>query len=206
MQLARALSRARASICSRFPQKFHDRFSSGRFSSFIFVRVFFIHELSFEHYFVRTFLFCTFSVHVRFRLCTYFVSSMHFWSMLFTFVHCFRLFFHLCMFSCNIFRHVLFSSIHFFVHPILYHLHFHSSFLGKGKWSKTDQRGKTDHRLSGPNQRCYMLEYIIATFVLACPSRAGHMVRLAGMVSESFAKMLFFHKTILCERSEDRKV
>ena len=45
----------------------------------------------------------------------------------------------------------------------------------RGKWGKTDQRGKTDHRLSGPNQRCYMLEYIIATFVLVCPSRAGHM-------------------------------
>ena len=51
-----------------------------------------------------------------------------------------------------------------------------------------------------------MLEYIIATFVLGCPSRAGHMVGLAGTVSELFAKMLFFHKTILCESSEDRKV
>ena len=37
-----------------------------------------------------------------------------------------------------------------------------------------------------------MLEYIIATFVLVCPSRAGHMVGLAGTVSELFAKMLFF--------------
>ena len=48
----------------------------------------------------------------------------------------------------------------------------------RGKW------GRTDHRLSGLNQRCYMLEYIIATFVLVCPSRAGHMVALAGTVSD----------------------
>ena len=51
----------------------------------------------------------------------------------------------------------------------------------RGKWGKTDQRGKTDHRLSGPNQRCYTLEYILATFVLVCPSRAGHMVWLADL-------------------------
>ena len=51
-----------------------------------------------------------------------------------------------------------------------------------------------------------MLEYIKATFVLVCPSRAGHMVGLAGTASELFAKMLFFHKTILWERSEDRKI
>ena len=76
----------------------------------------------------------------------------------------------------------------------------------RGKWGKTDQRGKTDHWLSGPNQRCYMLKYIPATFMLVCPSRAGHMVGLAGTVSELFVKMLFFHKTILCERSEDRKI
>ena len=76
----------------------------------------------------------------------------------------------------------------------------------RGKWGKTDQRGKTDHRLTGPNQQCYMLEYIIATFVLVCPSRAGHMVGLAGTVSELFAKILFFHETILPERSVDRKI
>ena len=35
---------------------------------------------------------------------------------------------------------------------------------------------------------------------------ADHMMRLAGTVSELFAKMLFFHKAILCERSEDRKI
>ena len=51
----------------------------------------------------------------------------------------------------------------------------------RGKWGKTDQQGKTDRRLSGPNQRCYMLEYELATFVLVCPSRAGHMV---GSVTE----------------------
>ena len=78
--------------------------------------------------------------------------------------------------------------------------------MGRGKWDKTDQWGKTDHRLSDPNQRCCMLEYIIATFVLVCPSRTGHMVRLAGTVSALFAKMLFFLKTILCERSVDRKL
>ena len=67
----------------------------------------------------------------------------------------------------------------------------------RGKWGKTDQRGKTDHRLSGPNQWCYMLEYIKVTFVLVCPSCAGPKL---------FAKMLFFDKTILCERSVDRKI
>ena len=51
-----------------------------------------------------------------------------------------------------------------------------------------------------------MLEYILTTFVLVCHSRAGHMVGLAGTVSELIAKMLFFHKTILCERSDsDRR-
>ena len=43
------------------------------------------------------------------------------------------------------------------------------TYANRGKWGKTDQRGKTDHRLCDPNQRCYMLEYIIATFVLVCP-------------------------------------
>ena len=76
----------------------------------------------------------------------------------------------------------------------------------RGKWGKTDQRGKTDHRLSGPNQRCCMLEYILATLVLVCPNRAGHMVGLAGPFSELFDKMLFFYKTILCERSVDHKI
>ena len=46
--------------------------------------------------------------------------------------------------------------------------------------------------------------YMLATFVLVCPSRAGHMVELADTVSELFAKMLFFHKIILCEKSVDR--
>ena len=36
-----------------------------------------------------------------------------------------------------------------------------------------------------------MLEYILATVVLVCPNRAGHMVGLAGTISELFAKMLF---------------
>ena len=62
-----------------------------------------------------------------------------------------------------------------------------------------------DHRLSWQNQRCYMLKYLIVTFVIVCPSRAGHMVGLAGTVSELFAKMLLCHKTIWCEWSEDRK-
>ena len=78
--------------------------------------------------------------------------------------------------------------------------------LGESGVRGTSARGKTDHRLSGPNQRCYMQEYILATFVLVCSSRAGHMVGLAGSVSELLAKMLFFNKTILCERSEDRKI
>ena len=83
-----------------------------------------------------------------------------------------------------------------------YDLHY----LGRGSGvRRTSARGKTDHRLSGPNQRCFMLEYIIATFVLICSSRAGHMVGIAGAVSELFAKMLLFYKTMLCERSEDRK-
>ena len=51
-----------------------------------------------------------------------------------------------------------------------------------------------------------MLELILATFVLVCPSHAGHMVGLVGTVSDLFAKMLFFHKTILCESTEDRKI
>ena len=51
-----------------------------------------------------------------------------------------------------------------------------------------------------------MLEYMLATFVLVCPSRASQMVELAEPVSELFAKVLFFHKTILCDRSEDRKI
>ena len=52
----------------------------------------------------------------------------------------------------------------------------------------------------------YMLEHVLATFVFVCPSRAGHMVGLAGTIAELFAKMLFFRKTILCETSEDRKI
>ena len=40
------------------------------------------------------------------------------------------------------------------------------------------------------------------------PSRAGRMVGPTGTVSELFAKMLFFHKTILflCEKSDDLKI
>ena len=41
------------------------------------------------------------------------------------------------------------------------------------------------------------MHLLVATFALVCPSRAVHMVGLAGTVSELFAKMLFFHKTIL---------
>ena len=46
----------------------------------------------------------------------------------------------------------------------------------------------------------------MATFVLVCPIRSDDMVGPAGTVSELFAKMLFFHNTILCERSDDRKI
>ena len=51
-----------------------------------------------------------------------------------------------------------------------------------------------------------MLKYRIATFVLVCSSRVGQVVGPTGTVSELFAKMLFFLKMILCERSEDRKI
>ena len=61
-----------------------------------------------------------------------------------------------------------------------YHTHI-CTYIGESGVRRTSaQRGKTDHRLSGPNQRCYMLEYIKATFVLVCPSRAGHMLGLAA--------------------------
>ena len=48
--------------------------------------------------------------------------------------------------------------------------------------------------------------HIIATYVFVCPNRAGHMVGPAGTVSELYAKMLFFLKTMLCERLDDRKI
>ena len=63
----------------------------------------------------------------------------------------------------------------------------------RGKWGKTDQRGKTDF-LAQTSGAIPMLEYIIATFVLVCPSHAGNMVGLAGTVAELFAKMLFSTK------------
>ena len=39
-----------------------------------------------------------------------------------------------------------------------------------------------------------MLEYILATFVIVRTNRAGHMMGLAGTVSELFAKMLLSTK------------
>ena len=78
--------------------------------------------------------------------------------------------------------------------------------LGESGVRRTSGAKRTTGFLAQTSGAIPMLEYIIATFVLVCPSRAGHMVGLAGTVSELFAKMLLFHKTILCDRSEDRKI
>ena len=48
------------------------------------------------------------------------------------------------------------------------------------------------------------LKYVGVKRWSICPGMP-HMVGLSGTVSELFAKMLLFHKTIICERSEDRK-
>ena len=77
---------------------------------------------------------------------------------------------------------------------------------GESGVRRTSGAKRTTGFLAQTSGATYMLEYIIATFVLVCPSRESHMVGLAGTVSELFAKTLFFHKTILCERSVDRKI
>ena len=54
-----------------------------------------------------------------------------------------------------------------------------------------------------------ILEYTIATFVLVCPSRAGHMVGLSRRGFRVIRQNVVFPQNYLrylCEKSKDRKI
>ena len=64
-------------------------------------------------------------------------------------------------------------------------------FEHRGKWGKTDLRGKTDHRPSGPNYNYNMVQSIMGSFVFVRNHCVGRMMVPAFMVSELFWKMVF---------------
>ena len=73
--------------------------------------------------------------------------------------------------------------------------------LCNGKWGKTDQRGKTDHRLLVLYAGLYT-SHLCPCLSESCRSYGGASRHGFRVIRQN----VVFYKTILCERSEERKI